>query len=654
MRFLKNIITTSVLALLFTSLYAQQDDLGTLIKKSGEAKDYPKSQVLTIFDSSIVDVEESGLSHFRTHTLQKVLTDKGITNLSVIKFTYDPFSAYMIIEKVRIHRKNGSVEEVLSSRIYDYPQPANLILWGAREIMVAPGRLDIGDAIEIVTYKKGFSYALLLDNPDEKYIPPMRGHFYDIVPFWSSEDVLSKVYQLTLPKSKELQYEFFDGGIAVKVKAENDKRTFTFSSNHITHFPQEQGMVSLWDVAPKLIMTTSPDWEAKSRWFYGVNEDFGSFDGTPDLKKQVDEILKGAANEHDSVARLNHWVADNIRYMGLNMGPGEGFTLHKAEMTYTDKCGVCKDKAGILVAMLRAAGFESYAAMTMAGSKIENIPADHFNHSVTAVKLSDGKFHMLDPTWVPFVREMWSSREQQQNYIIGTKKGEKLEEIPLSDPENHYLKITGKSRILEDGSLEGELTLTAEGQSDALIRSPLTRNYRHLWDEMIEKELLETFPSLKIWQITYSDAYDYTDPFKLYIKYVIKDFTLMTKDQVFFVPPLANLIFKSLTPYLRISSDVIDRKYNFKDFCTQMIELEETISLPEGWDKSNIYLPEKRSSDGSGASFYGAYSLDQNQLHFKQKTVLKKRVYTPDDWASFRQAILNRNYFASERVILSR
>ena len=40
------------------------------------------------------------------------------------------------------------------------------------------------------------------------------------------------------------------------------------------------------------------------------------------------------------------------------MGKGEGFTLHNLKMNYTDRCGVCKDIAGTLIAFLRMAGFE--------------------------------------------------------------------------------------------------------------------------------------------------------------------------------------------------------------------------------------------------------------------------------------------------------
>lgn len=51
----------------------------------------------------------------------------------------------------------------------------------------------------------------------------------------------------------------------------------------------------------------------------------------------------------EKIAVLTHWVADNIRYAGISMGKGEGYTLHNTKMNYTDRCGVCKDIAGTLV-----------------------------------------------------------------------------------------------------------------------------------------------------------------------------------------------------------------------------------------------------------------------------------------------------------------
>ena len=196
--------------------------------------------------------------------------------------------------------------------------------------------------------------------------------------------------------------------------------------NDMVPFAKEPNMVDLFDAAPKLMMSSTPQWKDKSLWFNKVNEDYGSFAPLPEAQKKVDELVKGKNTEMEKIAVLTHWVADNIRYSGISMGKGEGFTLHNTKMNYTDRCGVCKDIAGTLISFLRMAGFEAYPAMTMAGSRVESIPADHFNHCVAVVKLSNGTYMPLDPTWVPFCRELWSSAEQQQNYLPGVPEGSDL------------------------------------------------------------------------------------------------------------------------------------------------------------------------------------------------------------------------------------
>ncbi|MEA3497058.1 MAG: DUF3857 and transglutaminase domain-containing protein [Bacteroidota bacterium] len=637
----------------FQSVFLFADgDIKTMIRNAGDADKYPHSSVLTIFDSTTVDVQESGLSYFYIHKLIKVLTLKGAVNSSIVKFSYEPQSAFLQIKKVKIYRKDGSVEILDNRNIKDYPAPGSMILWGAREQLIEVGRLEIGDAIEIFMFKKGYTYALLQEDDNEKYIPPMEGHYYDIIHFWSSNNVLEKVYQTLVPNTKKLQYKFYKGEVNVKVRFKGNKTLYSFQKKNIEPFKRESNMLGLSDVAPKLILTTAPDWEAKSKWFYAVNEDYGSFDCDPEVKEKVDEILRGASDEMDSVSRLTHWVANEIRYFGLTMGEGEGFTLHKALMTYTDRCGVCKDKAGMLIAMLRCAGFESYAAMTMAGSRIEDIPADQFNHSVTAVRLSDGKLHMLDPTWVPFVRELWSSREQQQNYIIGTKEGEDLSIIPISDPMNHFYKIKGNSELDKEGNLKGEFTLEAEGQSDANFRGALTRTFRYNWKSTFESSMLGQFPDMKIITMNFSDPYDMSKPFRIYIKYEIPNYALVSDNEIIFTPVVASNLFSNRNYHLYLNTNIKERKYPFKDACSKYIELNETIKLPLGVEK--ISWTKAKDIKGSGASFSGSYKLDGNVLHLSEKITLKKRVYQVDDWESVRDAVALQKKFASEKIILKK
>ncbi|MDR1403939.1 MAG: DUF3857 and transglutaminase domain-containing protein, partial [Tannerellaceae bacterium] len=449
---------------------------------------YKGFDAVTLLDSIRVAVETTGSGTFSVYKAIKVQTPKGAVDNRVVVYDYDPLTAAAKFRYAVIYRATGEVVNIDVTQARDYAAPARAIFWGARQIMLETGRLEPGDIVEYEIEKKGFTYALLSSDDDEsRFIPPMRGHFYDIVPFWVLEPTVRKTYQVSLPMEKELQFQFYQGECSSSMHYEDGRKTYTFAVDNAMPFKREPNMVDLFDSAPKLFMSSTPQWRDKSLWFHKVNEDFGSFAPLPEARKKVAEIIKGKTTEMEKIAALTHWVADNIRYSGISMGKGEGYTLHNTQMNYTDRCGVCKDIAGTLVSFLRMAGFEAYPAMTMAGSRVETIPADHFNHCVAVVKLSNGTYMPLDPTWVPFVRELWSSAEQQQNYLPGIPEGSNLLLTPLSPPENHYVRIVATHKLDEKGGLNGQFTITAEGQSDSNIRRIFTQGWQTEWQHAMEQ-----------------------------------------------------------------------------------------------------------------------------------------------------------------------
>lgn len=634
---------------------------------------YPSANTVTLYDSTGVYMEESGLSHVQTHRLIEMGSYAGCKQWSTVKIDYDPLSAWCNITGVVVHRLNGGTDTLVwperegNAPVYDYVAPARLIYWGASQKMVEVGHMDIGDKLEIWTYKKGYTYALLqnevtslnatfaaLPESDERYVPPMRGHFYDIVPFWSSEPVKHKVYQLNLLDNKKLQYKVYNGELKVtRVAAEEEGRSlYTFEGKDITPLKREPRALAGNDMQCKLLLSTSPDWQAKSRWFYGVNEDYGSFKPTPAVQKKVDELLRGAKDEMDSISRLTHWVADNIRYAGISMGEGEGFTLHNADMIFTDRCGVCKDKASMLVTFLRAAGFKAYAAMTMAGERIDRIPADQFNHSVCAVQLRNGQFTMLDPTWVPNVRELWSSAEQQQGYLIGTAEGCDLMETPISPAENHYIRINGTSTIDKDGTLTGTISITAEGQSDASVRGVFSARQSE-WRHNLELELLKIAPTAEIIDIQHTDPDRYLEqPVSITYKYRIPHFATVDKDAITFIPLTARKFYSRAMSHLYFDFSQEHRTQPFSDRCSKLIQIQETITLP--YEYKQFHYPMVDGIADPAASFGCGFQMEGNKLTFGESLLFGKRVYDADDWVPFRASAMNQIKVSQTPVILTK
>ena len=608
---------------------------------------------VVLLDSAYVDVEETGLGYFHITQRVEILTAKGALNWRTVRYDYDPLTAAAEFRSVRIIRNDGKVENLNIAGEMDYPAPARAIYWGARQKMMNIGRLEPGDVVEYEIFKKGFTYALLTDDDDEQYIPPMRGQFYDIIPFWNEQPVARKVYCVNLPVDKDLQYEFYQGECSVAVHLDGGRRVYGFAKTDIFPVKAETGRVDLFDCAPKLFMSTAKNWQAKSLWFHKVNEDYNSFGAMPEAQAKVNELLKGARTEMDKVSVLTHWVADNMRYSGISMGAGEGFTLHNTAMNFTDRCGVCKDKAALLISMLRMAGFEAYPAMTMAGSRIEAIPADHFNHSVVVVKLSDERYHLLDPTWVPFTRELWSSAEQQQNYLPGIPEGSGLLCTPVSPPEDHYVRIHVRSSLGSDGKLTGELTVTAEGQSDRTLRSPFTNGFMSDREAAMERELLAVSPNAKMLGVDYGkNPKDYVaGPIRITMRYEIPAYAFTGRSGEIICTPLSVRAFNGVKTYLRLGAQP-ERGYGFKDACSRLVELTETITVPDGYRLNGQY--DDTLSDNDVAAYSSSVKQTGNTVSFANSLALKKRVYDAQDWPAFLEAVMNQKQFADYPLVFLR
>ena len=614
---------------------------------------YAGYDCVNLLDSTSVTVQPTGSGSFSVCKTIKVQTPRGAVSNRIIKYDYDPLTAFAQFKKATVYRANGDVINLDVTQACDYAAPARAIYWGARLIMLEVGLLNPGDIIEYEIDKKGFTYALLADGGDDesRFIPPMRGQFYDIVPFWVTEPTVRKVYKVSIPMEKEMQFQFYQGDCASSMRYEDGRKAYTFSTNDVMPAKREPNMVNLFDAAPKLMMSSTPKWQDKSLWFNKVNEDYGSFAPLPEAQKKVDELIKGKKTEMEKIAVLTHWVADNIRYSGISMGKGEGYTLHNTKMNYTDRCGVCKDIAGTLISFLRMAGFEAYPAMTMAGSRVESIPADHFNHCVAVVKLSSGTYMPLDPTWVPFCRELWSSAEQQQNYLPGVPEGSDLCLTPVSAPENHYLRIKANNKLDAKGTLTGQFTITAEGQSDSNIRGMFTRGWQSQWKNMLESQLLNVSPKARLISVDYGkDPKDYqAAPIKITFRYEIPGYAIPGKEELVFKPMVMNNLYNQVKSYLRINTDLAKRRYGFKDACSRLVELDEAIQLPKGYILLNEAKQDSKQSDA--ADFEGSLRQDGDKITISQKLALKKRVYEAGDWDGFRSAVNAHKEFGDYLII---
>ncbi len=603
-----------------------------------QAADYPDADVVTVLDRTHVTMEENGLSRMRFLRVDKVLTDAGALRESVRNFDYDPKSSDVQVVRIRIWH-DGQSTEIDPATIRDIPAADWAIFWGNRTKVVQLPRLKKGDAVETELVRKGFVLALLAgDDAEQRFIPPMRGHFFDIVPFWADRPVKEKTYVLEIPRGKTLRTRFFNGTAESECRMDGEKNAYRWTCRDIAPLEHEPGAPAPDDIAPKLIVTTTLTWQEKSAWFHKVNEDYGSFEVTPDVKAMVDGLVKNAASDDEKIAILTHWAADNVRYCGLSMGKGEGFTLHKGEMTFQDRCGVCKDKAGILITMLRAAGFESYPAMTMAGSRVEDIPADQFNHCVTLVKRPGG-YQLLDPTWVPGSMELWSSLESDQQYLMGVPESADLKSTPPANPAEHVIRYNATLALGADGLLKGDISLTSLGLGDSALRriqnaTPPAR--RASWVGSI---LAGIHPAMECLSWKTTPVEDLGQSMRVDISFRCPSFaqpgekTLRMRS-----PALAQLLSdRGSAFFLTMRTDKPERKAPFALRNPGTWEWEESVALPPGYQLAKP--PDEIALDGPAASLKRTVTVKPGGFVVTQRLIIKKKLVAPSEYGNLKQVL---------------
>ena len=610
------------------------------IADAGNADDHDQADHIIVYDLTVNRVTESGVTEIDGYMIYKILTDDGCRDFSVLTWGYDPQSSYVRVDEVNIIRGDEAIA-VDVGEILDLPAPQSAIYWGDRIKTLQLPRLQIGDGIEIKSFRKGFTYALLDDPPpDENYIPPMPGEYFDIVRFESRTPIIEKRYVLMLPRDKRLHSQVYNGTLYSRTSYTPDSMIYAWWAYDVPAWHSERASPSADDIVTKVVMSTAESWEAKSRWFFDIN--LHQFDPTPAITMKVEEILDDAGvargTEEQKAKVLLHWVAQNIRYSGQTMGKGEGFTLHPGDLVFRRRSGVCKDIASMLVTMMRAARMDSYAAMTMAGSRIEDLPADQFNHSVVALRKDDGRFVMYDPTWAPFSHNIWSKYEMEQYYVIGTPVGEDLSQIPYSPPEESPIRVISKARIDNEGNLEGTFELRGEGASDSRLRRMLSGPRRSGMVSYLAGML--SVISDRVEGITYEhgELLNFNQGMWWKISYRVPEYALPVDDGLEFHSPMMSL---TMHNRLLLSAGNFEwpeeRNDDLMLWFAQLLDGKEEIKLPRGFVLSDP--PDDRLVEETYAYFKGGCEMNRQTLTINQRVEVRRRQIPPDGYPGFQSAM---------------
>ncbi len=650
-------------------------EMRTRVQAAGDAAKLDADAVVVLDETSVL-VRPTGIGSARRHNVTKILREPAIRGLSVRAFDFDPATNRLELEAVRVYRADGNVEEIpLTTKVLQ-PQPASGVFWGTQQYLVSVPNLTVGDAVETISTMTGFNVAYLgaeggaatvsqtegagkaakvvkvgpavaepqVNAKGEPLRPPVPGHWHDEALFFTTGyPIVEKRYTVRLPKDKPLQYGVYNGELRTIVTLDGDEMVYTFERKDIKPLKGEANMEPWSNVAPKLLLATLPSWEDKSRWLYQVSEP--QFTADDAIREKVAEVIQDCKTDEEKYTALNHWVAENIRYAGTSRGMCEGYTIHDIKETFHDRAGVCKDKAGMLVGMLRVAGFDSFLVMTMARQRVDAIPADQFNHAVTCIRNRDGSLILLDPTWMPKSRDNWSTLEPLQHVVYGLPEGKELSQSPYFPPETSLAKWQGRAKISADGTLSGYTGWSATGTPEGRVRRMLAAHPAAERDNWFVEGFQRISPAIELKRIQCLDPDDFSRPLDLTAEYVANRFVVGTGARRYLALPMMQTpLGATALKDLFGNSEPKERKYGLKLWATRLVNIDETVDLPNDWEVVDAPQPVEIDGPAAGLKFNLEQTLTDSasgttQLRYTCVLTIKKWIVPPEEYANFKEVM---------------
>jgi hypothetical protein len=633
-----------------SSLTFSSQEVKNLIESAGGLKEYPNASAIIITNNIDGKYVESGACRFIEHALIKILTDKGKEGYSSLKIGYNPLYNKVEFLHVRIIKKDGTIIDAPLTDVKDVPAAGGTIFWGDREKVLTLSGLEVGDAVEYRTEKLGVKIALLNEEEEEfeKFVPPMKDQFYHTVLFQGTNPILEKKFTLSGPKNKPIRYKVYNGQLAYDSHSEGEHLFYSWEAKNMSQIIREPMMVPIDEVATKLIVTTVPSWRYMSKWMYEISEP--SFETDKAIKEKVAELTEDCTTDQEKIKALFHFVADEIRYVGLSMGEGEGYTPHPATRTFKERGGVCKDKAGLFVAMLREAGFPAYIVMINIGHRVEDLPANQFNHAIVAIRQPDGSFEYLCPTWGEHSRELFSNYEQLQSTIIATEEGEDLGMTPPRPSEDNLMEIEAKSKVESDGKLTSELKLSANGATEQNLREMIKYSPKAKIRERFVEIVHSISPEAKLIDYSYSDVDNLSEPLTITISYEIENYGFKAGDNLLFKIPAAVSVEQCQSVFRATTLD--ERKYDLRLGNTGGLVYEERISFPKSYKVRA--LPDEVEVNYPIGSFKTQYQSRGNGILCAGELLYSKSIVVVEDYPKLKEVANQANKSKRYWVVLQK
>lgn len=501
---------------------------------------YPDADVVLVEDLTLSGYAPDGSDRYISEVAFKILTEKGRQEQSTVSTGYDAAYGTQQFDHAEIIKPDGrvlSIDLQTQSRetINSGQMNANIYDPNSKSIILSVPNLEIGDILHYT-----------ISGEHTKAVVPNT--WSDLFLLEETFPILHSVYQVDAPAELpltriELKKNEGDTVTYRKEKLANGGIRHTWEARQVPQMFEEPEMPARHTVAQRVLLSTIPDWESLSKWYWKLSEP--RLDSVNEaMKAKVNELTLGLTDRQEKIDVLFRFVSQDIRYMGITVeDEAPGYEPHDVSLTFDNRYGVCRDKAALLTALLRIAKIDAYPVLIYVGPKKDpEVPQPWFNHAITAVRNADNTWQLMDST-NENTRDLLPAYLCDRSYLVAHPFGDPLRTSPVIPPEKNMLTIDIEGELNDSNLIVANALLSFGGINDTAYRGRLARLKPEEREPYFEARLKGALGSAKLTslEIFPSDVRDTSTPLSVALGFEVENAVVGgLKESLLRVPTLIN------------------------------------------------------------------------------------------------------------------
>jgi transglutaminase-like putative cysteine protease len=611
---------------------------------------YPDCDDAVVDENTVEQYKPDGTAGNQDEAFVKVLTEKGKRNRRTLTLGFLLPYFKVQVAKLEVIRPSGEVIPVdvaanSTVTIDDSQMEENIYDPNSKVMQVNIPDLEIGDIVHWITR-----------TTTQRSIIP--GEFADGNEFEAPGYIRHTTWEVYAPLEKPLKKIVLKDEIPGTVKyttqpGPDHTMIHRWEVSNVPRMFDEPGMPPYENILQRALAGTTPDWASVSKWYWALSEPHLKAT-SPELEKTVAELTAGSKSDLDKAHALFYYVSQKVRYMGLTPEQDRpGFEPHDVCLTFAKQYGVCRDKAALLVAMLRAAGLKAYPVLVNVGSKKDpEVPDAGFNHAIVGIETSPGQYTLLDPT-DEHARDFQPWYDGNQSFLVARPEGDILRTSSFKPPGENMMTIQTTGTLTAAGHLEANSELKFGGANDDVYRNALSDMKPDDQRRFFEHYLKEAIPGARLTalKMTPENMLDIATPIKADIAFTADDITATGRGtSVVTVPWIGGNM--GLVNRILDGTGLDKRRYPMQTRIACGLSEQVSLKLGKGFGKVES-LPACPPVEDDSVSYHQTYSDTDGMLNCSREFALKGVETQPSQYAQLKHTLKALQYDARKSPVLA-